>query len=218
VIADPMLASVSRTANGQLDLRPTGGSPALMGPFATVPATTDNFYVQTDYKGAFAADGSSWLYGWTKLSSEGYLASSASGSGNRLGALSTRCFVGTGDNAASPGFTIDGPDSRTVLIRAVGTDGLAPLLVPGTLADPKIDLVLQGTPNTTVGSNDNWGDAANFAAIKNASAAVFAFGIPEDGNDAAMLVTLAPGSYTVVTTGTPDTDTGVVIVEIYEVQ
>lgn len=218
VIADPLLAGISRTNTGLLDLRPTAGSPALVGPFATVPTTSDNFYVQTSYKGAFAADESSWLYGWTKLSTEGYLAASASGSGTRLGALSTRCFVGTGDNAAIPGFTIAGTESRTVLIRAVGTDGLSPLQVPGTLADPKIDLVLQGTPNTTVGSNDNWGDAANFAEIKNASAAVFAFSIPEDGNDAAMLVTLVPGSYTIVTTGTPDTDTGVVIVEIYEVQ
>lgn len=70
VIADPLLAGVSRAPDGGLDPRPVAGSPALTGPFATVP---DDWFEQTSYKGAFAPD-NNWLIGWTKLSTEGYLA------------------------------------------------------------------------------------------------------------------------------------------------
>jgi hypothetical protein len=71
VIADPLLMGVSRGPEGMLDPRPAAGSPALVGPFAEVPQ--DDFFVQTDYKGAFAPD-MNWLVGWTKMYSEGYLA------------------------------------------------------------------------------------------------------------------------------------------------
>lgn len=71
VIANPMLRGVSRAADGELDPRPEAGSPALTGPFAQVPA--DGYFVQANYKGAFDAD-VNWLIGWTKLSTEGYLA------------------------------------------------------------------------------------------------------------------------------------------------
>ena len=70
VIADPMLAGVSRAAAGGFDPRPAAGSPALTGPFATVP---NSWFEQTNYKGAFSPD-YNWLIGWTKLSTEGYLA------------------------------------------------------------------------------------------------------------------------------------------------
>jgi hypothetical protein len=70
-IADPMLAGVSRAADGGLDPRPQPGSPALEGPFAEVPG--GGFFVQTQYKGAFGPE-ENWLIGWTKLSTEGYLA------------------------------------------------------------------------------------------------------------------------------------------------
>lgn len=70
VIADPMLAGVSRAVDGGLDPRPTEGSPALTGPFATA---SNAWFEQTDYKGAFSPD-HNWLIGWTKLSTEGYLA------------------------------------------------------------------------------------------------------------------------------------------------
>jgi hypothetical protein len=69
-IADPLLAGVSRTADGGLDPRPMEGSPALEGPFATVP--DQPFFEQTDYKGAFSKD-ENWLLGWTKLATEGYI-------------------------------------------------------------------------------------------------------------------------------------------------
>ena len=75
VIADPMLTGVSRAAEGALDPRPMPGSPALTGPFATVPE--GEFFEQTNYKGAFAPD-NNWLIGWTKLSTEGYLAENPS--------------------------------------------------------------------------------------------------------------------------------------------
>jgi len=210
VIADPLLLGVSRIDDGGLDPRPAGGSPVLTGPFKTVPA--DGWYVQTDYKGAFKPDGATWLHGWTKLSNDGYLAAPESGPNQKFGNVSTRCFVGTGDNVAIPGFVIDGTDYKTVLIRAVGPE-LPDLGVAGALADPVFELKRGGT---TLYSNDDWGSNTNAADIVSSGTAVGAFDLADGSASAALLVTLPPGAYTVPVTGKAGT-TGVVIVEAYGV-
>jgi hypothetical protein len=46
---------------------------------------------------------------------------------------------------------------------------------------------------------------------------VGAFALPATAKDAALLVTLPPGNYTVQASGTADT-TGVALVEVYEVR
>ncbi len=212
VIADPMLAGVSRTNDGGLDPRPAPGSPALTGPFKAVPA--DGWYSQTNYKGAFAPGGPTWLQGWTKLSTEGYLAEVQGGSNSDLANISTRCFVGTGDSIAIPGFVIDGSGPKTVLIRAVGPElGVAPFNVGGALADPVMDLKQGGN---TIGSNDDWSASDNAAEIVSTSAALGAFALAEGSASSVLLVTLDPGSYTVNVAGKAGS-TGIVIVEVYRV-
>jgi hypothetical protein len=110
------------------------------------------------------------------------------------------------------GFVIDGTGSKRVLIRAVGpTIGAPPFNVPGAVANPQLTLFASG--QTVRGSNDNWGGTAELTA---AFAQVSAFALPANSADAALLITLEPGNYTVQVTGVGGT-TGVAIVEVYEV-
>ncbi len=116
--------------------------------------------------------------------------------------------LGTGLTA---GFVIGGATPRTILVRAVGpTLGAAPFGVPGTVADPQLTLF---SGQTRIGENDNWGGAA---ALSAAFSSVGAFTLPSGSRDAALLVTLQPGSYTVQVSGVGGTS-GVALIEVYEV-
>lgn len=121
----------------------------------------------------------------------------------RLTNISSRGLVSVGAEIVIGGFTVtDGP--ANVLIRAVGpTLGGAPFNVPGVLADPQIQLVGGA-------SNDNWSGATIAAAAAN----VGAFALPVGSKDAALLVTLPPGGYTVHVSGVGNS-TGVALLEIY---
>lgn len=125
----------------------------------------------------------------------------------RLVNLSARTQVGTGANILIAGFTLGGATSKTVLIRAVGP-GLAPFGVTGLLVDPKLDLYAS---SVLIATNDNWDGAATLGA---AFAKVGAFALPATSRDAALLVTLAPGSYTAQVSGIANT-TGIALVEVY---
>lgn len=135
--------------------------------------------------------------------------------GPRLVNLSTRALVGTGENVAVAGFVVEGGPKR-VLIRGVGPTlanfGLPPA---NLLADPRLHLVASG--GSTISSNEDWGavsgDAATLAQVMKDCGA---FELPAGSKDAALLVTLSPGAYTVQLTGT-GASTGVALLEIYEV-
>ena len=129
----------------------------------------------------------------------------------RLINVSTRGFVGTGPNALVPGFVIGGAGPKQLLIRAVGP-GLAPFGVPALLADPQIAIIPLGK-TASVATNDNWGGTAELTA---AATAVGAFALPDGSRDAAVLVWLPPGAYTVTVSGVANT-TGTALVEIYDV-
>ncbi len=125
----------------------------------------------------------------------------------RLINISARNQVGTGSDVMIAGFTIAGTGPKTVLIRAVGPT-LAQFGVPGTLVDPKLEVY---SGSTKINENDNWG-----ASLAPTFGAVGAFGLTAGSKDAALLVTLQPGGYTVQVSGA-DGGTGEAIVEIYEV-
>ncbi len=125
--------------------------------------------------------------------------------------LSCRARVGLDDKIMIAGFAIAGTGSKRVLIRAVGPT-LGTLGVTGTLADPKLDLILQGT-GVTVATNDNWDPllAPTFSSVG-------AFALTPGSRDAALVANLAPGAYTVQVSGagTGAAAQGVAIVEVYE--
>ncbi len=130
----------------------------------------------------------------------------------RLVNLSARVEVGTGGNILIAGFVIGGTTAKTVLVRASGP-ALTPFGVTGTLPDPRLQIVNQA--QTTIASNSGWGGNAQ---IVSAAEAVGAFGWSNpSSNDSAILVTLPPGGYTAQVSGASG-DTGVALVEVYEVQ
>jgi hypothetical protein len=128
----------------------------------------------------------------------------------RLVNVSTSGFVGSGEQALVPGFFIGGTAPKQLLIRAVGP-GLAQFGVGGVLSDPQLSLVPLGQ-DFAVAANDNWGGSA---ALQTAFSQAGAFALPAGSKDAAVLVRLPPGGYTVVVSGVAG-GTGTALVEIYD--
>jgi hypothetical protein len=131
----------------------------------------------------------------------------------RLINVSTRLLVGTGEAVAIPGVVINGTQSKRILVRAVGPT-LALFGVGGTLVDPQLTLV-DGN-GFAVAANDNWTAAHNATELATAAASAGAFALPADSKDAALLISVPPGSYTALVSGVGGT-TGVALVEVYEV-
>jgi sugar lactone lactonase YvrE len=129
--------------------------------------------------------------------------------------ISARVQVGTGGNILIAGFVVGGSTSRTVLIRASGP-ALVPLGVTGTLADPQLQLYRSNSDgsSTLLYSNSGWAGNAQIVSAAT-SVGAFAWESPTSA-DSALLVTLPPGAYTAQVSGVSG-DTGVALVEIYEV-
>lgn len=115
-------------------------------------------------------------------------------------------------SSLTAGFVIGGETARTVLIRAVGP-GLGPFMVAGAMPDPKLDLY--GQTGTVLASNDSWGGGL---ALTTAMQSVGAFNIANgNSTDAVLLLTLAPGNYSVRVQPSGTSPGGVALVEVYEV-
>jgi hypothetical protein len=131
--------------------------------------------------------------------------------GARLVNVSARSEVRTGEDILVAGFVLEGPGSKTLLIRGLGPT-LAALGVAGALSDPQLKLYNQA--GVQLAENGDWFGAI---ALKSAFATVGAAPLTSDrSKDAALLVTLQPGVYSVQVSGVNNT-TGVALVEIYEV-
>lgn len=126
----------------------------------------------------------------------------------RLANISTRGQVGADANNLFGGFAISG-GSKTVLVRAIGP-GLAAFGVPGTLADPTLKIF--DSKNAVVASNDNWSAADNPTFT-----AVGAFPLPANSKDAVVVATLPPGAYSAQISGLGADNTGVALLEVYDV-
>jgi beta-glucanase (GH16 family) len=143
---------------------------------------------------------------------EVYDASSSAGDA-RLVNISTRGFVGTGANVLIAGFVVGGEASRTVLVRGSGPAiALAPFGVPGTLPDPQLQVY--DVNSDVIASNTGWGGDSQIADAA-ASVGAFSWGNAPT-SDSALLLTLPPGQYTAIVSGS-NADTGVALVEVYDV-
>jgi hypothetical protein len=128
-------------------------------------------------------------------------------SGNvRLGDISTRGFVDTGDNAMIGGFIIQRAATR-VVVRGIGPS-LTAFGVSGALPDPV--LMLKGANGMTLIENDDW-QQGQPAEIQQAGLA------PSDSHESALLATLPPGQYTAIVSGKGGT-TGVALVEVFALE
>ena len=128
----------------------------------------------------------------------------------RLSNLSTRARV-TADNPLLTGFAITGTGERTVLVRAVGP-GLTDFGVTGALEAPLLRLY-DATGNVLV-ENTGWASAP---ALTQAAAISGAFPLATGHADSAVLVSLAPGNYSLQVLDSRSTNGGVALAEIYDV-
>ena len=133
-----------------------------------------------------------------------------------LANISTRGFVGTGDNVLIGGVIVgpgggSPPIEATVVVRAIGPS-LANAVPPveGVLADPFLELF--DANGVSLDQNDNWeqNDPATIAEFQADGLA------PTNVNESAVLADLAVGSYTAIVTGVNES-TGIGLVEIYHV-
>ncbi len=123
--------------------------------------------------------------------------------GGGMANISTRLDVQTGDNVLIGGFIITGSQPKNILVRGIGSS----LSIPGKLQDTLLQLY--NSAGTLIATNDNWRDNANASAI-------IATTIPPiRDSESALLMSLAPGSYTVVLRGVNGT-TGIGLVEAYD--
>lgn len=120
--------------------------------------------------------------------------------------ISTRGWIGEGQRLIAGTVVADGP--KRLLIRAVGPT-LSGFGVDSAHADPRIT-VFQG--QSEVASNDDWSGSD----ISDSASFVGAFALSEGSKDAAMVLTLSQGAYTIVVEG--DGDLGEAIVEVYEIR
>ncbi|MDB6126777.1 MAG: Endoglucanase [Verrucomicrobia bacterium] len=133
---------------------------------------------------------------------------------SRLVNVSARMNVSVGEGSLIAGLVIAGNAPKTLLIRGAGPT-LTAFGVSGALADPTI-AVYSGA--SLIASNDNWEvGVSSSAQITSASVQIGAFPLQAGGKDAALLVTLQPGSYSVVVSGVGGT-TGVALIEVYDTQ
>ncbi len=127
--------------------------------------------------------------------------------------ISTRTRVAAGGDVVIAGFVVE-ERPRAVLIRAVGP-GLRQFNVPGATPDPFLSVKRNGA---TLHFNDNWDTGLDAALIARATARVGAFPLAANSRDAARVVILGPGAYTVhVQTAAPDVAGGDVLIEVYGV-
>jgi hypothetical protein len=125
--------------------------------------------------------------------------------------ISTRSFVGTGDNVLIGGFIIQGNQPATVIVRGIGFS-LSSFGFTNALSDPVITVF--NSSNQQVATNDDWFTSADAATIASYRLD------PPNSIESALILTLNPGSYTVVVKGYSDSQTpaatGVGLFELYD--
>ena len=132
----------------------------------------------------------------------------------RLGNISTRAFVQTGDNVVIGGFIVQGTRTKRVIIRAIGPD-LTQYGVPNALANPTLELH-DGT-GALIAFNNNWattiiGGIITATQVHDIQTSGYA---PSNGFESAIIADLEPGNYTAIVRGVNDM-TGVALVEVYD--
>ena len=132
---------------------------------------------------------------------------------SRLLNLSTRARVESGEGLLISGFVVAGNTARRLLLRA-GGPALKALGVSGALVDPTITLLNQ--KGVSVAHSNDWDEGGLAAEITAMCAAAGATPFPAGSKDAAMVVELDPGVYSILLTGEGTSKTGVALLELFD--
>ena len=126
----------------------------------------------------------------------------------KLANISTRAFVGTGDNIVIAGFMLGGNNGndRTV-VRGIGPS-LTAFGVPDALANPTLEL-RDGNGALLIANNDWQDDPAQAAELTGADLA------PTNNLESGIAATLPPGPYTALLAGL-NNGTGNGVIEVYD--
>jgi hypothetical protein len=127
---------------------------------------------------------------------------------SKLGNMSTRALVNTGNNIVIAGFILGSHsgDDR-IVVRGIGPS-LAQLGVPDALANPTLEL--RDSNGMLLVANDDWQDNPAYAAeLIGAGLA------PSHQSESGIATTLPPGLYTALLAGL-NNGTGVGLVEVYD--
>ena len=126
---------------------------------------------------------------------------------SKLANISTRGFVGTGNNVLIGGFIFRGSEPQKIVIRAIG-----PSLNAAGIAHPLADpvLKLRNQAGELVASNDNWRQTQQSELSMSGLA-------PTNDRESAILATLPTGAYTAIVRGS-NGGTGVGLVEVYDIR
>jgi hypothetical protein len=127
----------------------------------------------------------------------------------RLQNISTRSQVGTGDKVLIGGFIITGSEAKRVLLRGRGPS-LTANGIADPLHDPTIELYNNAPGNTPISTNDNW-QSSQKTEIEATGLA------PSSPLESAVVVTLAPGAYTVILRDKDTSAARLGIVEVFDV-
>jgi hypothetical protein len=135
-----------------------------------------------------------------------------SADGPALTNLSTLAAIGGDGTGPVAGFVIAG-GAKTILLRGIGP-GLAKFGIAGAAADPT--LTVFSAAGARMFANDNWGSGLAPDEVAATAVRCGAFALSAGSKDAALLATLAPGSYT-VQLGSSLPAGGAGLIEIYVV-
>lgn len=129
---------------------------------------------------------------------------------SKLANISTRAFVGTGDDILIAGFTVGNASNvDNIIVRALGPS-LAASTVGQALLDPTLEV--RNANGATLIANDNWWQSAQNAEITGIGLA------PLFDSESAVAITLGPGAYTALLSASPNAfinPPGVGLVEVY---
>ncbi|PTY06550.1 hypothetical protein DB347_10920 [Opitutaceae bacterium EW11] len=132
--------------------------------------------------------------------------------------LSLRGRVGTGESTLIAGFIISDAlgfnRKLKVLVRAIGPT-LSRYGVGQPVLDPK--LTVFDAAGVAIAGNDNWMEGDGIAETPAATQKTGAFALPENSKDAALVLELPPGAYTVQSTPATGAE-GVGLIELYRLR
>ncbi len=128
-----------------------------------------------------------------------------------LANVSARGKVTNGADTLIPGLVVANGPARA-LVRVLGPTWGTMFEVPGACPDPVFEIRNQANSAVVV-TNDNWSGAD----VVQATLDLNIFALPAGSKDAAVVVNLPPGAYTIVVRGVGGVE-GVVLAEVYQIK